>query len=139
MQISNVNTNFSVGENTLLIPDEIKIRIENISQCYDLRSNNELLNLNAKVREIIDPYNLISDSIRKKVIDNGYVVISGFPIDIDKPDTPIVKMKKKPSGKFITEKILIYLSSLFGRPYAYQAENNGEFIHKFIPLKVMRL
>ncbi|BET95752.1 TauD/TfdA family dioxygenase [Xenorhabdus taiwanensis] len=135
MQSSNVNPNVYIEENILMIPTEIRMRFENISQDYDLRSNHQILILCAEIREIIDPYNIISDDICKKVVSDGYTIVSGFPIDSDKPETPVVKMKERPAGKFITEKILVYLSSLFGRPHAYEAENNGEFIHDLYPIK----
>ncbi|WP_208612179.1 TauD/TfdA family dioxygenase [Xenorhabdus beddingii] len=135
MQSSSINLNVDVVKNVLIIPTEIQTRFENISQDYDLRLNHEILSLCKEIREIIDPHNTISDDICKKVSNDGYALVSGFPVDFDKPETPVDKMIEKPVGKFITEKILIYLSSLFGSPHAYKTENNGQFIHDLYPIK----
>ncbi|WP_319926704.1 TauD/TfdA family dioxygenase [Xenorhabdus littoralis] len=122
-------------KSVLTIPVEIQKYFEKLPQHYDLRLNHEILRLSMEIRDLIDPHNMISDAIRKKVSDNGYVIISGFPIDGDKPETPILKIKEKPAEKFITEKILIYLSALLGNPHAYEAENDGQFIHDLYPIK----
>ncbi|MFZ4833811.1 TauD/TfdA family dioxygenase [Rouxiella sp. Mn2063] len=117
------------------IPPDIAKRFELLIDENELRDNKNILKLWERVGSILDPSGTISDIIRKKVNNYGYAIISGFPIDADKPETPHTEIIEKPKGSYITEKTLIYLSSLLGRPYSYACENNGLFIHDLYPIK----
>ncbi len=132
-EISKANIMDNVSH--LIIPEKIKQKFKKISGYGNLRTNENILLLWKDIRQIVDPENIISDLIQKEVATHGHAIVSGFPVDNDKPETPVGPMEYKPKGEYLTEKTLIYLSSLFGKPHAYIQENNGEYIHDLYPIK----
>lgn len=137
MEVSkNSDNNELIDISSVMIPREIKNNINNLSYSGNLRKNSNILYLWSEIRNLIDPKNIISDVIKEKVTLHGFTIISGLPFDNDIPATPIELIKNKPTGKFLTEKNLIYLSSIFGKPHSYIEENNGEYIHDLYPIKL---
>lgn len=136
MEVSkNSDNNELIDISSVMTPREIKNNINNLSYSGNLRKNSNILYLWSEIRNLIDPKNIISDVIKEKVTLHGFTIISGLPFDNDIPATPIELIKNKPTGKFLTEKNLIYLSSIFGKPHSYIEENNGEYIHDLYPIK----
>lgn len=101
----------------------------------NLATNDAIISVHREIKSIIDPKDEISSKIRECVARQGYAIVSGFPVDESKPDTPLNKLLDIPSGDSITEKTLIYLSSLLGIPHAYEQENSGRYIHNLYPVK----
>lgn len=111
---------------------------ERFSQDYadkNLTTKDAIITLHREIKSIIDPNDEISSQIRECVARQGYAIVSGFPVDESKPDTPLKKVLDIPSGNSITEKTLVYLSSLLGMPHAYEQENSGRYIHNLYPVK----
>ncbi|HCR1949649.1 TPA: hypothetical protein ONC63_004699, partial [Enterobacter kobei] len=107
-EISKANIMDNVSH--LIIPEKIKQKFKKISGYENLRTNENILLLWKDIRQIVDPENIISDLIQKEVATHGHAIVSGFPVDNDKPETPVGTMEYKPKGEYLTEKTLIYLS-----------------------------
>lgn len=136
MEVSkDIYINEAINISSVTIPIEIKNNINNLSYSENLRKNSNILHLCKIIRNLIDPKNIISDIIKDKVRLHGFTIVSGLPVDKDIPATPIRFIKEKPISKYIAEKNLIYLSSIFGKPHSYIEENNGEYIHDLYPIK----
>lgn len=101
----------------------------------NLTTNDDIITLHREIKSIIDPKDEISSEIRDCVARQGYAIVSGFPIDESKPDTPLRKLFDIQSVNYFTEKTLVYLSSLLGVPHAYEQENRGCYIHNLYPVK----
>ena len=122
-------------DRTLTMPPACRERFRQDDAVKSLTTNDAILSLHREIQSIIDPKDEISSHIRERVARQGYAIVSGFPVDESKPDTPLTKVLDVPTGNSITEKALIYLSSLFGTPHAYEQENSGRYIHNLYPVK----
>ncbi len=132
-------------ESSYAVPDKDSVEITMPTACRErfrhdyadkkLLTNDAIITLHREIKSIIDPKDEISSKIRECVARQGYAIVSGFPIDESKPETPLKKILDIPSGDSITEKTLIYLSSLLGMPHAYEQENSGRYIHNLYPVK----
>lgn len=121
--------------NQLTIPEDIANRYDLIVTESSIRENDNALLLGEKIRHILDPENAISDLIIEKLERNGYLIVSGLPLEKTRQATPTQKLSTNHLESLNTEKTLIYLSALLGSPQGYNAENDGNFIHDLYPIK----
>lgn len=121
--------------NQLTIPEDIANRYDIIVTESSIRENDNALLLGEKIRHILDPENAISDLIIEKLERNGYLIVSGLPLEKTRQATPTQKLSTNHLESLNTEKTLIYLSALLGSPQGYNAENDGNFIHDLYPIK----
>ena len=119
----------------MMLPKDIQQRLQDFACNCDLRKNPEILRLSKVTSKSVDPKGAMSEAILQEVNRNGYAIVSGLPIDPRPVATPIFKLEEKPESNFITEKSLLYLSTIFGKPHAYESENKGQYIHDLYPIK----
>ena len=65
----------------------------------------------------------------------GSMLISGLPIDMTLPDTPVGGSVPRDRSTLDSEKTLLGVAQLMGTPVGYQTEKDGELVHHVVPMQ----